>query len=305
MVERLVYTERVGSSKLSGCTNTKNFHLQKYPKPGTIVLDLGYFLLRIIDMNTKQIINMEPYLELGRKYGINDFNFINQYLPELVKSVSPDITFTSIGTESIETSTDITFPSETALDSYVLATKNMFEQDRGVFERTYDGGTLVRETYSFPLVREEARELVAKLPSGFDLANAASIGQREASGPYSSNYITVYFKGDYNGLGTNAYGIKLDAVTGNEIDIKLLFPVVPAEYASHIPENTTCVVFGSFKNTTQVVDVYFALHDEAAYAAYFGDQYIAPPRSTLGLGMVGLTINTADNSVSRTKRYTF
>ena len=56
---------------------------------------------------------------------------------------------------------------------------------------------------------------------------------------------------------------------------------------------------------TLSAEPYLSFADETEYAAYLGDDYVDPSPTILGKGMVGLTINTSDNSVSRIKRHVF
>lgn len=253
----------------------------------------------------KYTLSAEPYLLLADEHGIARLEFLHKHLPQLVRQRAPDVTFTTIGDDTIELAAGTQFPSAEDLGALVEPTQRMFARDHGVFERTYEGGAQCRETYNLPAVREEAAALVALLPQGFDLTNAFSIGRRSAAGPYTQDYITVYFSGDYAARGATSHGVKFAAVTGEIIDIKLVSSAIPSEYAVHVPPNATQVLFGTFENTPQVVDVYFAFADETEYAAYLGDDYVDPSPTTLGKGMVGLTISTTDNVVTRTKRYVF
>ena len=253
----------------------------------------------------KYTLSAEPYLLLADEHGIARLEFLHKYLPQLVWQRAPDVTFTTIGDDTIELAADTQFPTAGDLAALVAPMQQVFARDYGVFERTYEGGTQCRETYNLPAVREEAVALMALLPRGLDLTNAFSIGRRSAAGPYTQDYITVYFSGDYAARGAISYGIKIAATTGDVIDTKLIFTTVPSQHAVHVPSNATQVLFGTFENTPQVVDVYFAFADEAEYAAYLGDAYVDPFPTTLGKGMVGLTISSTDNVVTRTKRYVF
>lgn len=253
----------------------------------------------------KQIISTEPYLLMADQFNIERHEFLHKYIPDIVRRLTPGVNFTSLDTHSIELAEGLTLPTVDTISANISFTQQMFKRDFNVFERTYEDGILVRETYSLPAIRDEALALIALLPTGFDLTDAFSIGTRKASGRYDQEYITVYFKNDYAARGAVSHSIKLNAVSKEIIDIKLLFSTIPAEYAVHIPDIATSTLIGIFEYTKEVVDVYFALSNEDAYINYLGSQYISPQPTTLGLGMIGLSINTIDNRVIRTKRYTF
>lgn len=253
----------------------------------------------------KQTISTEPYLEFADRLCIDRHEFLTRYLPHLITSAMPGLLFTTIGDTEIELQDGFKFPEVDDISKYVEQVKTMLLLDNGVFERTYESGEQVRETYQFPPVRSEAEDLVALIPDGFDMTNAFSIGLRPASGPYPDDYITVYFRSDYQNHGAVCYGAKFGCATGELLDVKLLFTDVPSVFQQHVPAAACSVLFGMFIKDTKHVDVYFAFNTESDFAAYFGEGYTAPPKSTLGLGMVGVTVDADTNSVIRVKRYVF
>lgn len=253
----------------------------------------------------KHTLSAEPYLALADYCGVERTEFLHRYLPHLVTAASPGVLFTALGDSELEIQAGVQFPDVTAIAAQVEPVKAMLARDLGVFERTYEDGVLVRETYYYPPMRSEAAALAARISSSFDMSSAVSIGARAASGPYAEDYITVYVSADYQNRGAASYGAKFSAATGELLDVKLLFTTVPAAFQQHVPTNATQTLFGVFLENTQRVDVYFAFAAEPAYADYFGERYTAPPASTLGLGMVGVTVDTRDNTVCRVKRYVF
>ena len=59
----------------------------------------------------KYTLSAEPYLSLADEHGIARLEFLHNYLPQLVRQRAPDVTFTTIGDDTIELAAATQFPT--------------------------------------------------------------------------------------------------------------------------------------------------------------------------------------------------
>lgn len=229
--------------------------------------------------------------------------FVHQYFPTIISKVLPNIVFTTIGVDMIEWPEDVEFPSTTQITSETSKIIHAWEADKGIFERCYENGVLTKDAYY--ISSPEAKLLINELPVFFNLSGAFSISEASANLVYKEAYLSVYFIGSYQNTDSVSFSYKISKTTKSILDIKLISKTVPTQYLTFLPNNTAEKLFGAFISNSDFVEVFFSFTDELLYKEYLGTNYIPPQEySTLGRGMIGLTIDST-NSVVRTKRYFF
>lgn len=254
----------------------------------------------------RQLLDFNQYDAFIQENNIDRHTFVHQYFPIIVNKFIPGTNFTVIGLDQIEWPEEVQFPDLSLITQEVPKIIAARTADFGIFERCYEDGVLVKTAYNIPSITPEGDVLIAQLPQFFNLVAAFSIGEGNANAVYDDQYISVYFRGKYLNTDSDSFAYKISKITKNIIDIKLISSTIPDKYVSFLPMNKTKTLFGSFLNDQTFVEVGFSFETEQEYQTYLGINYVAAQEySTLGKGMIGLTIDTTTNSVVRTKRYFF
>jgi len=254
----------------------------------------------------RQLLNFNQYDTYIQENNLDRHTFVHQYFPIIVNKFIPGTNFTMIELDQIEWPEEAQFPDVSLVSQEVPKIISARIADFGIFERCYEDGVLIKIAYRLPSVITEGDTLIAQLPQFFNLSGAFSIGEGDANAVYDEQYISVYFRGKYQGTDSVSFAYKISKTTKSIIDVKLISLTIPTEYEYVLPLNKIKPLFGSFLNDHRFIEVGFSFETEQEYQTYLGTSYIAPQEySTLGKGMIGLTIDTSTNSVVRTKRYFF
>jgi len=246
------------------------------------------------------------YDALLKSLNIDKRSFVHQLFPPIIRHILPGVNFAMIGDIQIEWPEEVELPTPEVIALELQKLTEATSKYKDVFELCFENGKLVKTAYKADSNSSEVNSLFYELPRLFKVDNALSISEGNSNTVYDNDYISIYYKGKYLNTNSESYAYKVSKATKAILDVKLITTITPDIYKSFIPENAVKTLFGSFTKDNTFVEVGFAFKTEEEFATFLGSDYVPPiAYSGLGIGMVGLTIDTTTNSVVRTKRYFF